>query len=72
MFTLKLKHESSGRTRIIECGEVDVVPNGKGVYVRALVDDKTQEFLVSKDGEYSLAFVENATGATTQIIRPPR
>lgn len=75
MLTLKLKNTQSSRLKIVECGLIDVVPQGRDFVIIASMnrDDKSpSSFSVSDDGEtpYNVAYIENAAGATTQVIRP--
>lgn len=70
MLTLKLQNKSSGRTTIVECVSVDVVPNGDGVHLCAETPGINYNYTVKSGGDYDVAFIENAAGATTQIVRP--
>ena len=70
MLTLKLIHLAGGRANILECGSVEVEP-GEGLIkkVRAQTLGGPREFSVGPGQEFGVAYVENAAGATTQVIK---
>lgn len=74
MLTLKLSQTSTGRIKIIECNQVDVVPDGDGSFVLTVASerDSVQSVVISNKGgvEFNVAYVENARGSTTQVVHP--
>jgi len=72
VLTLKLKNTKSSRLKIIECGLIDVIPNGGDFDIVAHKDDKSDRFSVSSlaTAPFDVAYIENSAGATTQVIRP--
>lgn len=82
MLTVKLRHETVGRLRIVECESVsaNVLTPDLTVLTTHFVSGLTQAFQIIKRNSsrdvvepdecyYHVAFVENSKGATTQIIR---
>lgn len=67
MFTVKLA--KGGRiVKIIEGRQVDIDP-GRQVSVTA-ADGQVERFSIGRDGDsYGTAYVENADGKTTEIVR---
>lgn len=72
MLTLKLMNRTTDNVRIVECDTVDIIRNGEDTKIEVSVRDEILEFLVSDDlnAAYHIAYVENARGSTTEIIRP--
>ncbi len=73
MLTVKLRNTQSNRIKIIECGLVDVLPNGRDFNIVVTMDGKLERFPVSRDpalSPFDVAYIENSAGATTQVIRP--
>jgi hypothetical protein len=77
MLTVKLRNEKTKRTRSIECLEVIVNP-GDGVafiyVVKANLPNENVEVRRLNGSadldEFHVAFVENANGATIQVVKP--
>jgi len=72
VLTLKLMNRTTDNVRIVECGTVDIIRNGEDTKIKVSIRDEVLEFLVSDDlnADYHIAYVENARGSTTEIIRP--
>lgn len=72
MLTLKLRNSSTNRVRIVECDAIDIVPDGNDVLI---VTEKggdisaEETFRVSLAGDFDVAYIENAQGSTTQVVR---
>lgn len=72
MLTVKLKNTKTGRTVIVEAPAVQVlVREGGG---KVITCDRTDsmvhdDYQVFTGGEYDVAYVENARGATLEIVR---
>jgi hypothetical protein len=82
MLTVKLRHETVGRLRIVECESVSASTLSPDLTVLTthFMGGLTQVFQIIKrnsardagepdECHYHVAFVENSKGATTQIIR---
>lgn len=83
MLTVKLRNDTTGRTKIIECASVEVEVGSDCTIVYAAAENGVIQsyWVVKSKGEtdkrmsgmdvpaYHVAFVENAAGATTQIVR---
>jgi hypothetical protein len=70
VLTVKLQNKATGRTTIVECVSVDVVPRGDDITLETQSPDHNNSYTVRAGGDYDMAFIENAAGATTQIVRP--
>lgn len=70
MLTLKLQNHRAGSTKVVECTSVDDIVSGDDHVLEVETASGKESFVVSQDGEYTVGFVENATGATTHIVRP--
>jgi hypothetical protein len=72
VLTLKLKNVTTEHVRIVECGVLDIFPSGEDTKIKVMTKNEILEFLVSDapDSEFNIAFVENARGSTTQVVRP--
>ena len=75
MLTVKLQNKSTGRTKIVECETAEVVPCGEDVVIEAATVGVKQSFVVSPeaapDDSFTIAYIENSSGVTTQIVRAP-
>jgi hypothetical protein len=69
MLTIKLQNKKTGRTTIVECVSVDVVASGADFVLEADSPDVKRSYIVNEHGDYNVAFIENAGGHTTQIVR---
>lgn len=69
MLTLKLIDSRTDRTRIVECASAEVVVEGVNKRVIAINDERRDEFVVGKEQEFQVAYVENSRGSTTQVVR---
>lgn len=74
MLTLKLLNLRGGRTTIVETVRVEAVPReGGGSILRCFPPEGVaEEHEVFPGGDYDRAYVENAQGATVQIIKHDR
>jgi hypothetical protein len=77
MLTVKFRHTGRDETMILSAARVEVVPCSDvtdcGGYSVEVLDGegRLNVFTVSlRDEDYNVAFVEGATGATTQVVRP--
>jgi hypothetical protein len=72
VLTLKLKNKATDRLHIVVCSALDVVPLGNGDQeITTRRGDAAEVFIVSaKPDGFNVAYIENASATTTQVVRP--